>query len=165
MTGLRCRIDRLERLYAAHGGETEPIEPSRELVAWAEQRKIRRSYPMARPGESRGGGVGRSDYSMARRHHGDDVMPAGLKSRIQRLEGRLGGGDTPRKPIIVMHGPGYTAHRIERRFGQLHFQVPCPRDDEPSDHFSAQQRALIRAGDTLVIFEAAHNPRDASWRD
>jgi hypothetical protein len=91
---------------------------------------------------------------------------SGLKTRIARLESQMGCDDAkPRKPIIVFQGPGFTHHKVERRFGQLHFEVPCPDDDEPTDHFSAEQRALVRPGDRLVFFEAANNPRDAAWRD
>jgi hypothetical protein len=88
-------------------------------------------------------------------------MAAGLKSRLDRLEHRLG-MDAPRR-AIVFFGPGLHRHSIARGPGFiLRLTVPCPRDGDPIEHLSAEQRTLIDRVDSVSCFEAAENPRDPS---
>ena len=91
---------------------------------------------------------------------------AGLRGRIDRLEVRMDHErDKPRMPIMVLYGPWFEPHKIERLLGLIRFEVPCQFDHEPMDSLSPEQRALdsARSGDSYPTRQTArrlkHQPR------
>jgi hypothetical protein len=83
-----------------------------------------------------------------------------LKSRISRLDCLLGTNDLPKR-VTIMYGPHYPSHRIDRYAGGVvHFMVPCPRDGDPMENLSPEQRSLIGLNDSVICCAGAADPRD-----
>jgi hypothetical protein len=89
----------------------------------------------------------------------------GLKSRIVRIEQRIGTDDAPRR-VMIRAGPQYDESWIEFGHGwkgndvSLHVKIP-DRDSDPMGFLTAEQRAVIRRGDSLVTIVIADNERDS----
>jgi hypothetical protein len=82
-----------------------------------------------------------------------------LRTRLNRLAHRLG-TDAPTR-AVVYYGPDCRRHDIARAAGNiLHLTVPCPRDADPMEFLSPEQRAAIGLVDSVVCDEAVDNPRD-----
>jgi hypothetical protein len=62
--------------------------------------------------------------------------------------------------VVVYYGPRFLRHEIHRAGGDLDFGVPCPRDADPMEHLSEEQRTQIGPAAYVVCFEAAENTRD-----
>jgi hypothetical protein len=82
-----------------------------------------------------------------------------LKTRIARLEARLGTDDSPKR-VIIFYGPDETGHEIRREpGGVVDLRVPCPEGGDPMDHLSPEQAALIGLSDSVAAFQAGTRPR------
>ncbi len=82
-----------------------------------------------------------------------------LKSRLARLERRLGTDDSPKR-VVIYFGVHETRHEIQREpWGDVYLRVPCPEGAKPMDHLSPEQAALIGLHDTVTRIQAGAQPR------
>ncbi|HZW31428.1 MAG TPA: hypothetical protein VFF52_12015 [Isosphaeraceae bacterium] len=82
-----------------------------------------------------------------------------LKTRIERLEAKLGTEDSPKR-ILVAFGEDETCHAIHRHGDTLHLTVPCPYGDDWRDHLSPEQRELIGLADSVAAYHSFDDGRD-----
>jgi hypothetical protein len=83
-----------------------------------------------------------------------------LKTRLAWLEDRLG-TEAEQRRVIIWAGTHFPENSTELRGANLDLHVRVPdREAAPLDCLTPEQRALIRSGDSVVVFEACRNERD-----